>query len=135
MERIERLMADCGFLPDSRLKVSYRDGSADVTLGGGRGQTVKIERDGDGYVFTSVVLGSARGKAQHDDQPTLAERLWRRNRQTDVVNFTFDQQHRLIGRVEHLADSLDAEELFFYLSRLAIECDRMEYLLTGENRF
>ena len=64
-------------------------------------------------------------------------RPWRtgcgsRNRQTDVVNFTFDRHNRLIGRIEHPANTLDAEELFFYFSRLAIECDRLEYLLTGK---
>ena len=52
-----------------------------------------------------------------------------------MVNFTFDWHSRLIGRIEHPANTLDGEELLFYLSRLAIECDRLEYLLTGKNIF
>jgi hypothetical protein len=60
MERIERLMANRESLPDSRLTVSYEAGSARVELGGGRSQMVRVERDEDGYVFTSVVLGTAR---------------------------------------------------------------------------
>jgi hypothetical protein len=46
-----------------------------------------------------------------------------------------DRHNRLIGRIEHPASTLDAEELFFYESRLAIECDRLVYLLTGKNIF
>jgi hypothetical protein len=135
MDRIERLMANRASLPDSRLTVRYEAGIARVELGGGRSQAVRIERDGDGYVFTSVVLGAARADEHRQDLPALANRLWQRNRQTDVVNFTFDRHNRLIGRIEHPANTLDAEELFFYLSRLAIECDRLEYLLTGKNIF
>ena len=60
MDRIERLMAGRESLPDSRLKVDYRDGTAEVKFDGGRSQTVCIERARDGYVFTSIVLGSSR---------------------------------------------------------------------------
>lgn len=132
MDQIERLMTNRGFLPDSQLEVSYKAGSAKVKFASGRSQIIRIERQADAYVLTSVVLGTDRTR---DQRKALVDRLWRRNRQTDVVNFTFDRQNRLVGRVEHPATTLDAEELFFYLSRLAIECDRMEYLLTGENRF
>ena len=135
MDKVRRLMANRDTLPDSRLRVHYDADSVTVRLGGNRSQTVSIERDGDGYVLTSLVLGATRVADQRRDLATFVDRLWRRNRQTDVVNFTLDRQHRLVGRIEHPASTLDAEELFFYLSRLAIECDRMEYLLTGENRF
>ena len=135
MDRIERLMAGKEFLPDSRLKVDYRDGTANVKFDGGRSQTVCIERARDGYVFTSIVLGTGRTEKLRKDLSNFVDRLWRRNRHTDVVNFTFDRENRLVGRIEHPANTLDAEELFFYLSRVAIECDRMEYVLTGENRF
>jgi hypothetical protein len=135
MDRIERLLGKVSTLPDSQLKVSYQDGRAQIDLGSGRGQTVFIERDGDCYVLTSVVLGATRTGQQSDDLVTFAGTLWRRNRQTDVVNFIIDGQNRLVGRIDHPAETLDAAELFFYLARLAIECDRMEYLLTGENRF
>ena len=134
MDRLERLMANVSFPSDSRLRLSYRAGQAHVELGDSRDQTVYIEREGDTYVFTSVVLGTTRAEQQRKDVLLLAERLWYRNRQTEFVNFTFDSQNRLVGRIEHLAHSLDADALIFYLSRLAIECDRMEYLLTGENR-
>jgi len=75
-----------------------------------------------------------RTEQQSTEILSFADTIWRRNRQTEVVNFTLDGQNRLVGRVDHPAETLDAAELFFYLTRLAVECDRMEYLLTGENR-
>ena len=94
-----------------------------------------IEREQDRYIFTSIVLSAERVARQGRNLPHFVDRLWRRNHQTDVVNFAFDRQHRLIRRIEHPAETLDAEELCFYLSRLAIECDRMEFVMTGQNRF
>lgn len=132
MKWIERVIQK---VTDSRLKVEAGPGWVKVMLGEGRSQTVHIQREDDRYVFTSVVLGATRTEQQRKDLMGFAERVWFRNRQTDVVNFTIDLQNRLVGRIENLADSLDDDELFFYLSRLAIECDRMEYLLTGDNRF
>jgi hypothetical protein len=135
MEHIRHLLSNVRVLPDSQLNVRYRAGLVKVDLGNGRGQTVYIDRVGDGYVLTSVVLGTARAEEQKKDIVVLAERLWTRNSQTDLVSFTFDAQNRLVGRVDHPTGALNAKGLFFYLTRLAIECDRMEYLLTGENRF
>ena len=135
MDRIEKMLSRVGTLPDSQLKVSYCDDRAQIDLGAGRGQTVFIERHGDSYVLTSVVLGTVRTEQHSADMLSFAGTIWRRNRETDMVNFTLDSQNRLVGRVDHPAESLDAAELFYYLTRLAVECDRMEYLLTGENRF
>jgi hypothetical protein len=135
MDRIEALMASREFLPDSQLRVTYQAGCAKIAFDGGRSQNVFVERDRDRYVFTSIVLSAERVARQRENLSHFVDRLWRRNRQTDVVNFTFDLRNRLIGRIEHPADTLDAEELYFYLSRLAIECDRLEFVLTGQNRF
>lgn len=135
MDRIETLMAGRQFLPDSKLSVAYQAGCARIAFDGGRSQNVFVGRDRDRYVFTSVVLSAERVARQRKNLYDFVDRLWRRNRQTDVVNFTFDQQNRLIGRIKHLANTLDADELYFYLSRLAIECDRLEFVLTGQNRF
>ena len=140
MDRIDHMLAHQHYLPDSQLAVRYENGRAEIRLGAhgskkGRRQIVHIQCEGDHYVLTSVVLGPAR-TAQYLKEPSeLAELVWRRNRRTDVVNFTFDRQRRLIGRIEHPYETLDPEELYFYLSRLAIECDRMEYVLTGRDVF
>lgn len=95
----------------------------------GRRQEITIVRKSDYYVMTSTVLKEARVRSMGID--ALYPRLWKRNLQTDVVAFTFDKQGKLIGRVEQLASTVDAEELRFYIETLARECDQLEYLLTG----
>jgi len=94
-----------------------------------RRQDITIVRKGDYYVMTSTVLKEARVRSKKIDE--LYPQLWRRNVQTDVVAFTFDKQGKLIGRVEQLASTVDAEELRFYIEILARECDQLEYLFTG----
>ncbi|MCL4205470.1 MAG: hypothetical protein KJ000_23555 [Pirellulaceae bacterium] len=135
MDRIEALLAGRQYLPDSKLQVSYEAGCANIKLGNDRSQKVIVERRQNCYLFTSTVLSAGRVASLRRDLPDFVDRMWRRNQQTDVVNFTFDRENRLIGRIEHPADTLDAEELYFYLSRLAIECDRLEFVMTGQNRF
>jgi hypothetical protein len=56
-----------------------------------------------------------------------------RNEATNVVDFTFDDGDRLIGLVRHPESTLDVEELELYLTVLAAECDRFEFLLGGED--
>jgi len=53
---------------------------------------------------------------------------------TDVVEFALDESGRLIGRIEQVAEALNRNELEFYLTALAQECDRLEYLLTGRDQ-
>ena len=95
----------------------------------GRRQDITIVRKGNYYVMTSTVLKEARARSKKIEE--LYPRLWKRNLQTDVVAFTFDKQSKLIGRIEQLASTVDAEELRFYIETLARECDQLEYLLTG----
>ena len=95
----------------------------------GRRQDITIVRKGNYYVMTSTVLTEARARSKKIEE--LYPRLWSRNVQTDVVAFTFDKQSKLIGRIEQLASTVDAEELRFYIETLARECDQLEYLLTG----
>lgn len=64
----------------------------------------------------------------------LARRIWSQNRVSDVVEFALDESGRLIGRIEQVAETLNRNELEFYLTALAQECDRLEYLLTGRDQ-
>ena len=65
----------------------------------------------------------------------LAYRVWRKNSLKDLITFSFDTQHRLIGRIEQPASTLDENELVLYIHTVAEECDRFEYNLTGEDRW
>ena len=60
-----------------------------------------------------------------------AREAWRRNAATNLVTFTFDEKHGLIGLVRHPVATLDVEELSLYMAVLAAECDRFEFLLGG----
>ena len=96
----------------------------------GRSQVVHLARRQDRYVFHSVV---ARTDAVNEDRRSLAFRIWRRNALKPVVLFTIDQRDRVIGLIDQPVRSMRAKELKFYLETLARECDRFEYILTGED--
>lgn len=100
---------------------------------GGRSQTIRVSRDGDRYVFRSVVLSAAEVTRDDHQWRQLAYRAWRRNASKAIVAFAFDDHDRLIGLIEVPAATLDYEELDLYIETLAKECDRFEYALTGQD--
>lgn len=135
MDRIDNLLKRLDVLPDTQIKVSYRSGVAELTLLGGRKQTVYIESDAGRYMLTSCVLGKQRVENLYEkySERGLASTVWNRNNHSDVVEFVFDDTGRLIGRIAQVRETMDRKELLFYLQRLAQECDRFEYLLTGKD--
>jgi hypothetical protein len=44
-----------------------------------------------------------------------------------------NKKGQLRGQIEQLEETIDPEELYFYLEVLARECDQFEYALTGED--
>jgi hypothetical protein len=102
-----------------------------LTLPNGRTQRVRVERQGERYVLSSVALGAQR--VQLFDRHKLAVWLWEINRELGVVGLMLDRQGRLVGRIEQLAETLDAPEFALYLQLLARECDRLEYVLSGQD--
>jgi hypothetical protein len=131
VQRLERLLHGVSKLPDSRLLLRVEPGRATVEFPNGRTQEIRIDVSDDRYTLTSRVMGKARVEQQGLDR--LAALVWDRNPTSDIVEFTFDLQSRLIGRVEQLRDTLDRQELLFAITRLAEECDRFEYVLTGRD--
>ncbi|MES2641354.1 MAG: YbjN domain-containing protein [Myxococcota bacterium] len=114
-----------------------RDGAEYVVPVGARTQRLRIGLDGVHVVFSSVVargsqLMDARG-SRCSEADVLAD-LWARNARVDTVSFSLDRHGRVVGRIEALLATLDDEELAFYVARLAEECDRFEFVLTGEDR-
>ena len=63
----------------------------------------------------------------------LAYRVWRKNAEKDLVSFAFDREDRLIGLIEQPLATMAPKELSFYVETVAKECDRFEYVLTGED--
>ena len=101
------------------------------TARGERHQLVHLEHQREHCELWSVVLGSAEVTSSDSRWSELARRAWLRNAASNLVTFTFDDEDRLIGHVRHLAAHLDVEELELYITVLAAECDRFEYVLTG----
>lgn len=113
--------------------VQWKADQAELVIGfdNGRKQRVVIEQHDDRYVLISVVIGRAR--VEEIGRTHLLPKLWQRNRETNVVAFDIDKRGRLIGMVEQIAETLDAEELAIYAKWLASECDRLEYILSGKD--
>ena len=98
-----------------------------------RRQRVTIGIEGDQVALASVVLDRDAVTRSTTYWRELAVQAWERNRLTDLVLFGFDGDDNLVGRVNHPRATLDAPELRLYLQTLLEECDRFEYVLTGED--
>ncbi|WP_280553468.1 helicase-related protein [Halomonas sp. 25-S5] len=75
----------------------------------------------------SVVKGFSRDK--------LLRSTWLRNRNVDLVGFMVRPDGCLIARAMHPALSMDFEEFIFTAFVLAVEADKMEYLINEDDEF
>jgi hypothetical protein len=96
-----------------------------------RRQRISVHRVGSDYVFASRVVPAEFLRGSRKRRRDLAFTIWRRNALTPVVAFAFDRGDRLVGVVEQPADSMQDDELQFYVESLARECDRLEFILMG----
>ena len=129
MEELLRWIDD--LVADERLPWQRNGRQVRILLSrNGRSQIVRLARRRDRYIFSSVV---APVRAVSEDRRSLAFRLWRRNALKAVVTFTVDRHERVIGLIDQPIESVRSKELKFYLETLARECDRLEYILTGED--
>jgi hypothetical protein len=101
----------------------------DVRLGDGRSHRVHVEEGGEGYLLSALVARLAVVESVQD----LALWAWQRNRATALVGFRFDMQGRLVGETWVCKAGLAADEFQLHVRTLAAECDRFEYLLTGQD--
>ena len=134
MDRLEQLLVRTPF--KELTERSADGGRITVSFGlGPRNQAVEIQNVKGIYVFTAVIAGKRRAAPNRKRRRQTAMLAWHRNSYSDLVTFGLDRRDRLIGRIRHPSDHLDLKELELYLKSLATECDRMEYLLTGLDRF
>jgi len=108
-----------------------------LTVGLGRtqrSQVIKIDRAGDDYVFSSTILGASKVTRNDPYWRKLALLAWERNACHDIVTFAFDRTDRLIGLIRCPVCTLQPDALSLYISTLARECDRFEFVLTGTDR-
>ena len=134
MERLQKML-----LPLSRKhKDSWtlNDRYVDLRLSPrDRHQRVYFKLIGKYYFFISVVMGKAAVTKNENRWNELSLMAWRRNADHELVNFAFDKQDRLVGLIRHPVDYLDPEELELYITTLAYECDRFEYMISGQDGF
>ena len=100
---------------------------------GARHHSVLLSRDKERYIFRAVVLSNSEVTRNKHQRRRVAHRAWRRNASKALVTFGFDNDDRLVGQIEAPVATLDQDELVLYIETLARECDRFEYVLTGQD--
>ena len=100
----------------------------------GRKQVVRVERQNDLYVFTSIVLRAEDVPGNRKLKRDLVYRAWRKNALKEMVTFSYDEEGNMVGVIQQPVSTMDDEELMIYLDVLAKEADRFEFKLTGKDR-
>lgn len=101
----------------------------DVRFSDERRHRVTVEERVDDYLITAIVVRQAVVASI----PDLPLQTWIRNRATQLVGFRIDRSRRLRAEAWVPKPGLTAEEFQLYVRRVAAECDRFEYLLTGRD--
>jgi hypothetical protein len=94
-----------------------------------RSHKVLLQESDDEYLLTANV---AR-RALVATLPDLAISVWQRNRTVSLMGFRIDKLGRLIAESCVPKNGLTASEFQFYVRHLAIEADRLEYILSGSD--
>ena len=100
-----------------------------LSLARGRRQRVHVADRGDALEVAGVV---AR-RAVVQTIPDIQLRAWERNRTIHLVGFRVDARGRLVGEAWIPRSGLSADEFLYQVRRVAEECDRFEYVLTGRD--
>jgi hypothetical protein len=131
MDKFKSLLSAAEQLLSANWRLEETPTGVSLTLPSGRRQRIRINRQADRYILSSVALGQQR--VALIDRYELITWLWKMNRELGVVGLMLDRSGRLVGRIEQLVDTLNAAELALYLQLLARECDRLEYVLSGQD--
>lgn len=109
--------------------IHIQDGDIEFRLPNGRTHRVLVAEDRESYRLTGVILQPS--KVSRLSEPALL--AWQRNRFTQLVGFRVDGRGRLVGEATVPKVGLQADEFQLYVRAVARECDRIEYLLTGQD--
>lgn len=100
-----------------------------VSLARSRKQRIEVADRDDVLELTAVVARPAVVQSI----PDAHLRAWARNRTLQLVGFRVDRRGRLVGEAWLPKAGLGADEFLHQVRRVAEECDRFEYLLTGRD--
>lgn len=101
------------------LKFAFGDGE--------RKHEVRIYQATDRCIFVAQVADAQTTKKLNQDQ--IVRFTWERNANIDIVEFTLDDTDNLVGRAVHPIKGLDEKEFLYCAYTLAVEADRLEYLI------
>jgi len=131
VRKLKTLIRQVSGLPNPNAEIKPHRNAILVTFSNNRRQALSVDRQNDHYVMTSVVLG--RTRVNRVGRSRLLPLLWQRNREANIVAFSLDKRGRLVGQIEQLVETIDPQELVFYIELLARECDQFEYALSGKD--
>lgn len=97
-----------------------------------RKHRVRMSVDDKFLHLRSVVLSAAEMNAKRRRE--IIYRAWRKNKFKELVAFSLDPAGNLIGTIDFIFGEVSDRQLLEYIERLAIEADRFEYKLTGQDR-
>jgi len=107
------------------------DGSfVDVKLQNGRKHSVEVSEQANELVLRAFVVK----QSVVCSLPGLPLEIWKRNRSVSLVGFRIDRKNRLIAECSIPTPGLTREEFQLYLRTIAVEADRLEFLLTGRDQ-
>jgi hypothetical protein len=118
-------------LPQEKFTISLESDRLNVSFTGGRKQQIVVKRRRASYTLTSNVL--QRAKVEELGRSNILRAIWTRNRSSRLVGFRLDKSGKVVGYIEHQAESLDPSDLAYCIEVLARECDRLEFVLSGED--
>lgn len=104
---------------------------AEVQFGDGRRQRIIAVVNERGIEINSVVIGA--GHAQDLGLLKVLLLACEDNHERNLVEFSVDRRRRLVGRIRIHNTEPSPDELAYCIIRLARECDRTEYQLTGRD--
>ena len=89
------------------------------------------------YDKRCIFLSQACSKEHSKQLPVeeLIKYTWIRNRNIDIVEFLLNPNSEIVGRVVHPVASMQWEEFIFCAYTLAVETDRLEYILHKSDNY
>ncbi len=100
-----------------------------VRFENGRFHRVRVHETEEAFEVRAVVAGAASVRGIDD----LAIRIWRHNRAAQLVSFRIDTRGRVCAQGWVPKAGVTTEEFQLVLRRVAVESDRLEFLLTGKD--
>lgn len=95
-----------------------------------RGHAVRVTEHADTFELEAAVASAA----QLPDSTPAALQLWLRNHSSRLVHFRLSPRNRITAHAWLPKPGLTPTEFQFVLHRLAAASDRLEFLLTGQDR-